>query len=61
MQKQHAMSSLWFQIYKMVHNRFYFTTYEELRRVPAAFTASNTNLFISVTHIIANACGAGGL
>lgn len=59
--KQHAMSGLWFQIYKMDHIRFYFTGYAELKGGPAAFTASNLDVFINLTRIIANVCGPGGL
>lgn len=35
------------QIYKMFHDRLLFTKHEDLRRIDAAFTASNLNLFIS--------------
>lgn len=61
MQKHHDASTLWFNSYKMVlKRRVCFTRYGELRGVPAAFTASNTDLLISITHVAANACRAGG-
>lgn len=45
----------------MYHIRIYFTGYTELKGGPAAFTAFNMNVFISLTHIIVNVCGQGGL
>lgn len=58
--KNAAVASSAVVLYFMVHNRFYFTSYRELRRDPAAFTTFNVNVFISLTHIIANVFGAGG-
>lgn len=43
--KPDSASSLWFQITKMVHNRFYFTSYRELKGGPADFTPFNMNVF----------------
>lgn len=49
-----------FVIQLLRERRVCFTRYWELRGLPAAFTPSSTDLLIGVTHVAANACGAGG-